>query len=133
MVGIKQLQSIEVTKSPHKLIMKKYALFSTSLLALPLLVSAQQINSITSAGDAIMNIINNVLVPLIFAVAFLVFIWGVFQYFIAKSEEAKENGKNLILYGLIGFFVMVSVWGLVNILVGTFSLNNAAPTLPTLN
>lgn len=113
--------------------MKKYALFSTSLLALPLLVSAQQINSITSAGDAIMNIINNVLVPLIFAVAFLVFIWGVFQYFIAKSEEAKENGKNLILYGLIGFFVMVSVWGLVNILVGTFSLNNAAPTLPTLN
>ena len=80
-----------------------------------------------------MNIINNVLVPLIFAVAFLVFIWGVFQYFIAKSEEAKENGKNLILYGLIGFFVMVSVWGLVNILVGTFSLNNAAPTLPTLN
>ena len=111
--------------------MKKYALFSTSLLALPLLVSAQQINSITSAGDAIMNIINNVLVPLIFAVAFLVFIWGVFQYFIAK--EAKENGKDLILYGLIGFFVMVSVWGLVNILVGTFSLNNAAPTLPTLN
>ena len=81
----------------------------------------------------IISIINNTIVPLIFAVAFLVFIWGVFQYFIAKSEEAKENGKNLILYGLIGFFVMVSVWGLVNILVGTFSLNNAAPTLPTLN
>lgn len=110
--------------------MKKYALFSTSLLAFPLITFAQQINSIESAGDAIINIINTVLVPLIFAVAFLVFIYGVFMYFIANSEDAKEKGKNLMLYGLIGFFVMVSVWGLVNILVGTFSLNNAAPTTP---
>jgi hypothetical protein len=45
----------------------------------------------------------------------------------------KEKGKSLMLWGLIGFFVMVSVWGLVNILTGTVSFgNNAAPsTVPT--
>jgi hypothetical protein len=35
-----------------------------------------------------------------------------------------------MLWGLIGFFLMVSIWGLVNILVGTFDLNNAVPDFP---
>ena len=34
-----------------------------------------------------------------------------------------------MLYGLIGFFVMVSIWGLVNILTGTISFgNNTGPS-----
>jgi hypothetical protein len=41
----------------------------------------------------------------------------------------KTKGKNLMLYGLVGFFVMVSVWGLVNILTGTFGFgNNSGPS-----
>jgi hypothetical protein len=51
---------------------------------------------------------------------------GVFDTFIlgANDEEKKGQGKNLMLWGLIGFFVMVSVWGLVNILTGTVSFGN---------
>jgi hypothetical protein len=34
-----------------------------------------------------------------------------------------------MLWGLIGFFVMVSVWGLVNILTGTITFgNNTGPS-----
>ncbi len=77
-------------------------------------------------------IINSVIVPLVFTIAFLVFIWGVFQYFILAggNAEKKDEAQKLIIYGLIGFFVMISVWGLVNILVGTFDLNRAIPNLP---
>ena len=85
----------------------------------------------SGVGILIISTINNVLVPVLFAVAFIVFLWGAFDTFIlgANSEEVKEKGKNLMLWGLIGFFVMVSIWGLVNILTGTVSFgNNAGPT-----
>ena len=81
------------------------------------------------------TIINNVLVPLIFAISFVVFLWGVFQYFIlgATSEEGAKKGGQLVLYGIIGFAIMISVWGLVNIVVNTFGLNTPYhPPYPTL-
>ncbi len=60
----------------------------------------------------------DVLVPIVFTLAFLVFIWGVLQYFIlgGGDEEKQEKGKSLMLYGIIGFVVMVSIWGIVNLL-----------------
>jgi len=116
--------------------MKKALFIATgSLLALPFVAFAQ-VNNLTDAGTVFINIINQILVPVLFALAFIVFIWGAFTTFIlgAQSEETKENGKNLMLWGLIGFFVMVSVWGLVNILTGTIQFGNkTGPTggLPT--
>ncbi len=112
--------------------MKKLAYLSAGLFLLPALAFAQQVRSIFDAGAVVTNIINGVLVPLVFAIAFVVFIWGVFQYFILAggNEEKRKQGQDLMLYGLIGFFVMVSVWGLVNILVGTFDLQKVIPTLP---
>lgn len=111
--------------------MKKLVFLSAFLLT-PLLASAQTIRNVTELGQVITGLINDVLVPLIFALAFVVFIWGVFVYFIqgGSDEEKRTQGQQLMLYGIIGFFVMVSVWGLVNILVGTFSLNKALPTPP---
>jgi Type IV secretion system pilin len=108
--------------------MKKAIALTTGTLAMfavPL-VSLAAINNVSDLGSFVINTINNVLVPVLFAVAFIVFLWGAFEVFIvgANSEEAKEKGKNLMLYGLIGFFVMVSIWGLVNILTGTISFGN---------
>ena len=110
--------------------MKKAIALSLLTFVLPL-VSAAAINDLSDAGSFIINTINNVLVPVLFAIAFIVFLWGAFNTFIlgAGSEDVKEKGKNLMLWGLIGFFVMVSIWGLVNILTGTISFgNNTGPS-----
>jgi len=115
--------------------MKKVLATTSGILvafALPL-VSFAAINNVSDVGSFIIDTINNVLVPVLFAVAFIVFLWGAFDAFIlgANSEEEKMKGKNLMLWGLIGFFVMVSVWGLVNILTNTANLgNNSGVTLP---
>jgi hypothetical protein len=62
--------------------------------------------------------------PLIFLVgslAFLAFFWGIAKYiFSAGDEQKKASGKDVMLYGLIALFVMVSVWGLIGILRNTF-------------
>ena len=111
--------------------MKKLG-YLAAAFAFPVLAFAQvDADSVGSIGRDVISLINNVLVPLVFAIAFIVFIWGVFQYFImgGADEEKRENGKSLMLWGIIGFFVMVSVWGLVNILRGTFQTTNTAPSV----
>lgn len=111
--------------------MKKIAYIGTAL-ALPFMAFAQTIDSVQSLASFVINFINNVAVPLVFALAFIVFIWGVFQYFIAgaHSDDAKKKGRSFMLYGIVGFFLMVSVWGLVRILTGTLNLNNSQPIFP---
>jgi hypothetical protein len=113
--------------------MKKALALTTGTIAafaLPL-VSMAAISNVSDVGSFIINTINNVIVPVIFAIAFLAFLWGAFQTFIigANDADTKEKGKNLMLWGLIGFFVMVSIWGLVNILTGTVQFGS--PTGPT--
>ncbi len=114
--------------------MKKALLPSIALAAFAVpLVSFAAISNISDLGSFIINTINNVLVPVLFAIAFIVFLWGAFYVFIlgAQSEETKTKGQNLMLWGLIGFFVMVSIWGIVNILTGSISFtNNTGVTTP---
>ena len=55
------------------------------------------------------------LTSLLFIVATVVFLWGVILYVIAGSDEKKiETAKSFLIWGLIGLFVMVAMWGLVN-------------------
>lgn len=79
--------------------------------------------------DAANTLINR-LIPFIIALTILVFLWGIFRFVLAKDAEARKEARGYIVWGIISLFVMVSVWGLVNILVRTFSLNTNAPALP---
>ena len=67
-------------------------------------------------------------VDLLIAAAVVLLLYGVVKYISSgDNEEERKKGKDLIVYGIIGLFVMVSVWGLVNILTGTFGLS---PNIP---
>lgn len=82
--------------------------------------------------EVLLRFIDSTLVPVIFAIAFIVFIWGVYTYFIAGAadEEKRKTGKTFVMYGLIGFFVMISLWGIVNLFLSTLSFQNTRPCLP---
>lgn len=108
--------------------------------ATPLIASAQNaginMSIIRGYSSSIINIINNVFVPVIFAIAFLTFLWGVYKYFIlgASEEKSREEGRNFVFWGIIGFVVILSVWGLVAIVGNTLNLTagGTAPNFPTL-
>lgn len=93
-------------------------------LALPIITFAATLNNLSDVGSFIINTINGVFVPVIFAISFIVFVWGAFKTFIlgAASDFDKDKGKNLMLYGIIGFVVMGSVWGLVAIVSNTLNI-----------
>ena len=81
-------------------------------------------SNICQVASTILYIINYVLVPVLFAVAFIVFLYGVFKKYIWSrgDETAVEEGHKLILWGLVAFVVMISLWGLVNVISNTFGL-----------
>lgn len=104
----------------------------SATLVLPMLASAATITSISGVGSFIIDTINNVFVPVLFAISFVVFLWGAFKTFIlgASDDKKRADGKMQMLYSLIGFFVMISIWGLVNILTGSVNLGGGTPVLP---
>jgi hypothetical protein len=61
--------------------------------------------------------------------AVVIFIYGVITTILAEGGEKKEDGKKFMFWGIIGIFVMVSVWGLVAILKNTFKLENTPQTI----
>lgn len=71
--------------------------------------------------------------PLLVSLAVVWFMWNVFQYAIAGDEDTKAKAKGGIIWGIVGIFIMVSIWGLVGILSSTFfGGGSGTTTLPTL-
>lgn len=72
---------------------------------------------------ALIEFFNGSVIPLLFAVMLLVFLWGIFQYFFIKREDpaARKEGAQFMMWGVIGIAVVVSMWGLVSLLLGSFS------------
>jgi len=80
---------------------------------------------VSDAIDYVTCIIGKSVIPLIFALALVTFLWGAVNFFIINSdEEAKrEQGKQFMLWGIVALAVMLSVWGLVEILTSTFGVD----------
>lgn len=71
----------------------------------------------------------NLALELLMGFAVLIFIWNVFQYFIRTADSKNKSEASMyVLWSIIGFFVILSFWGLVNVLKNTISLDNGAPT-----
>ncbi|MDO8566635.1 MAG: pilin [bacterium] len=93
------------------------------------------INVLRPYSESIIGIINTILVPVLIAIAFITFLWGIFKYFIwgAESESDKADGRKFAMWGIIGFVILFSLWALVNIVSGTLGLQtNNSPRPPTI-
>ena len=73
-------------------------------------------------GKIAIYIINPIIV-LGFVVATIVFFWGIVKFiWKADSDTDREEGKQSILYGIIGLFIMVSVYGILRFVLNTFEI-----------
>lgn len=77
------------------------------------LTSTELLNAISA------NIIKP-LIFLLFAAAFLVFIWGLVQFVgNLDSEESRSQGVKHMVWGIVGMVIMVSVNGIIAIIANT--------------
>jgi zinc transporter ZupT len=87
------------------------------------IVNAQTQSNVTAFATVINPIITNVVNPLVefaFAIALVVFVYGVVQMVIHSTDaEAHKNGKASMLSGIIGMTIMFSAWGIIYIISNT--------------
>lgn len=75
------------------------------------------------------RVILNPIIFLMFGIALIVFIYGVFEYAKDSSNpDSRETGKNHILWGVVGMFIMFSVFAIIKLVMGTFGISNSGIT-----
>lgn len=91
----------------------------------------------TATTDLVNRFVDFIIDPailLIFTFGFFLFIWGLVQ-FLWNLDEGGENssGKQHMLWGIVGMLIMVSVYGIINIVDNTFGINSANPDVSRMN
>ncbi len=80
--------------------------------------TAQQIS------DSISTMILQPITSLLFAVGFLVFIWGLIEFIANPTDpEKKKTGTNHMIFGILGLLIMVSIWGIVGLITNTLGVD----------
>lgn len=71
----------------------------------------------------IKNILDNIVNPVItlmVALAVIYFLYGAFVFIKnADSPEERKKGATNMMWGVIGLFIMVSAYGILNLIIGT--------------
>lgn len=91
------------------------SILTLSLAILPsIALSAPAPSDLKGVVGIVVGLVN-LLIYVIFALAFLVLVWGIMKAWIFNGGDSKsvEEGKKLFTAGLIGLVVMSSLWGIV--------------------
>jgi len=101
-----------------------YKLLFLLVLITPSITRADE-GSLQGLIAGLSGFFNQVVIPFILGIAFLVFVFNVIRYFVyeSDSEEGQENAKNVALYSIGAFIFILSFWGIVNLLSDGVGLN----------
>ena len=73
----------------------------------------------------------NLATPIVVALALLYFFWGLAGDILnAGNEEKKKQGRDIMIWGILALFIMVSVWGIINVVRDTFNLDDTSIRTP---
>jgi hypothetical protein len=115
--------------------MKKFII--PALAFAPTLVFAQNLTGLDTLVQSIGRLVRLAL-PVVVGIALLAFFWGLAKFIFQQgNEEQKTEAKKIMIWAVVAFFVMVSVWGLVGFLQRAFGINPTStpgqlPTVPGL-
>lgn len=87
-------------------------------------------NSCSNSMDTLADVFNfatcllsRSVIPLLITVALVAFMYGVIQYLInAEDENKRKEGRKFMLWGIISLFVMLGIFGILQVLGNTFDI-----------
>lgn len=112
-------------------------IFLSTVTFLPLLTVAQSIKppvAPSNFSETICIFVKLVLdfIPFVVVLAVGAFLMGLIKYVgNGDNEEKRAAGNKLMIYGIVGFFFIVAVWGILKIFVASFGLPFGVPQLTT--
>jgi prolipoprotein diacylglyceryltransferase len=81
---------------------------------------------VTNFGDIV-----QLLIPIAFAAAVIFFFWGLAKFILhSSSDDAKDEGKRLMIWGVVAIFIMASIWGIVAYMNSALGINNQTSITP---
>lgn len=101
-------------------------ILTAGLLALPAVAGAATLLDTLALANTFLN----ALIGLFITLAIVVFFWGLIKYLWGASSENAHEGLQLMMWGVIAIFVMVSIWGIIRLLQSTFKVTSTDPIIP---
>jgi hypothetical protein len=98
--------------------MRKILTFTFSALTLAPLPALAAPRTFTEAIDLAVDIIDTGTGLLILA-GIVVYFWGISTNILKMKDEGGAVFKNYVIWGIIALFVMVSIWGIIQLLQNT--------------
>ncbi len=63
-------------------------------------------------------------IPFIGSIAFLAFVWGIARFIKSSGSEAEmKKSKEFLIWGVIGIFVLATIWGIISFIRGEFGFS----------
>ena len=80
--------------------------------------------SVVTLMKSVNRVIINPLIILLFALAVVYFLYGLVKYLLSpENEEIRKSSKSHMLWGIIGMFIMISVFGIMSLILNTLGEN----------
>ncbi len=71
------------------------------------------------------TIIVNPIIYLLMTLAVMYFIWGLVEFIWKAGNQAdRDKGKSRMIWGIVGLFIMVSVYSIITISLNTFGISS---------
>jgi uncharacterized membrane protein YidH (DUF202 family) len=85
---------------------------------LDLILKVEASEGVDSLLNAVNKVVINPIIIFIFSLGVVLFLFGIVKYLLNPSDEniVKES-KNHMLWGLLGMLIMVSVFGIMNLII----------------
>lgn len=97
----------------------------------PVAASAQQ-TTLIDYFVGFTRFFDGTIIPLFFAMAVLVLLYYILQYFIIESSDAyaRETARKYIIYAIAGLVIITSLWGIIEIISAGLGIDDGIPVCP---
>jgi len=97
---------------------------SLGLLALPYFAAAQVAGGVTTIDNILMKIkdLLDLVLPILFVIALIWFIWSLIEFLMSNTEDGRKDARQKMIYGIIVLFVIVAVFGIIDVVAATFGI-----------
>jgi hypothetical protein len=111
-------------------IVRKLGLTVISFLIPSAFVFAQELGPFQDLLNSIDGLVNSA-IPVASGVALLAFFFGLAKYiFQAGDEEAQDQGKDIMIAGVVGLFLIAAIGGIIELLATAFNVDTGGGITP---